>query len=169
LRRCHQTKISRATITISMTSNSKPRIEAKPAMPPKSPCANSMPNRPAPRKPAAMPPNKPPPNKPGRIAVWPMGAALPGCVIEFWIGAAVGAVGVAGGAENVRIPRLPPEEPPPTRACASAVTSTSTAAIAVSAISQRWQNMTFISRLRPPQPELQCRRQSPNLKSRTKV
>jgi hypothetical protein len=48
-------------------------------------------NRPAPRKPAAIPPNNPP-NKPGRIAVWPMGAALPGCVIEFWIGAALGAV-----------------------------------------------------------------------------
>ena len=51
LRRCHQAKISRATITTSMTCNSRPRIEAKPAMPPKSPCPNSRPNRPAPRKP----------------------------------------------------------------------------------------------------------------------
>jgi hypothetical protein len=85
-------KISRATITTSTTCNSGPRIEAKPAMPSKSPCPNGRPNRPAPRKPAAMPPNNPPPNKPGRVAVWPMGAALPGCVIEFWIGAAVGAV-----------------------------------------------------------------------------
>ena len=32
-------------------------------MPPKSPCPNSKPNRPAPRKPAASPPNKPPPPK----------------------------------------------------------------------------------------------------------
>ena len=38
-----------------------------------------------PRKPAAIPPNNPPPKKPGRIAVWPMGAALPGCIIDFWI------------------------------------------------------------------------------------
>jgi hypothetical protein len=37
------------------------------------------------------------------------------CVIERWIGAAVGAVGVLGGTENVRIPRLPLEKPPPTR------------------------------------------------------
>ena len=40
------------------------------------------------------------------------------------MGAAVGAVGVAGGAENVRMPRLPPEKPPPTRACASEETKT---------------------------------------------
>ena len=53
------------------------------------------------------------PGAPGRPAV----AALPGCVIERWIGAAVlGAVRVAGGAENVRVPRLPPEKPPPARA-----------------------------------------------------
>ena len=76
----------------------------------------------------------------------PIGAALPGCVIEFWMGAAVGEVGVLGGAENVRIPRLPPEKPPPARACASAVTNTNAAAIAASAISQRWRNMIFISR-----------------------
>jgi hypothetical protein len=63
-----------------------------------------------------------------------MGAAR-GCVIEFWIGAAVGAVGVAGGAENVRMPWLPPEKPPPARAFVSAVTSTSAAVIAASAIS----------------------------------
>ena len=38
-------------------------------------------------------------------------------VTERWIGAAVfGAVRVAGGAENVREPRLPPEKPPPGRA-----------------------------------------------------
>src|SRR6516162_1576080 len=46
------------------------------------------------------------------------------------MGAAVGAVGVAGGAENVRMPRLPPENPPPTRACASAETKTNAVAIA---------------------------------------
>jgi hypothetical protein len=51
----------------------------KPTMPPKSPCPNSRPNRPASRKPAAIPPNNPPPNKPGRIAVWPMGGACWRC------------------------------------------------------------------------------------------
>jgi hypothetical protein len=70
-----------------------------------------------------------------------MGAALPGCVIERSIGAAVGAVGVAGGAENVRVPRLPPEKPPPTRACASAETKTNAVAIAPSVINQRLRNM----------------------------
>jgi hypothetical protein len=38
-----------------------------------------------------------------------MGAAPEGCVIERWIGAAVGAVGVFGKAENVRISLLPLE------------------------------------------------------------
>jgi hypothetical protein len=75
-----------------------------------------------------------------------MGAALPGCVIEFWIGAAVGAAGVAGGAEYVRIPRLPAEKPAPIRAWASAVTNTNTATIAASAIGQRRRNMILISR-----------------------
>src|ERR1700730_11292924 len=72
-----------------------------------------------------------------------MDAAPPGCVIEFWIGAAVGAVGVLGGAENVRIPRLPPENPPPARACASAVISRKTAAIAINAVTQWGRNMTL--------------------------
>jgi hypothetical protein len=69
-------------------------------------------------------------------------AASSGCVVEFWSGAAVGAVGVLGGAEYVRIPRLPLEKPPPTRACASAVTNTNTAAITANAVSQRRRNMT---------------------------
>src|SRR5215472_15267649 len=65
LRRCHQAKISRATITTSTTCNNRPRIEAKPAIPPKNPYPNSRPSRPAPRKPAASPPNNPrPENKP---------------------------------------------------------------------------------------------------------
>jgi hypothetical protein len=46
------------------------------------------------------------------------------------MGAAEGAVGVAGGAENVRVPRLPPEKPPPTRACASVETKINAIAIA---------------------------------------
>jgi hypothetical protein len=50
-----------------------------------------------------------------------MGAALPDCVIEFW-------------------------NPPPARACASAVAITSATAIAASAISHLWRNMTFSSR-----------------------
>src|SRR5262249_5186390 len=117
---------------------------------PKNPCPNNRPKRPAPRNPAAIPPNNPPanprpPNKPGRVPAWPMDAASPGCVIDLWIGAAVGAVGVLGGAENVRIPRLPPEKPPPARACASAVTNTMAAAIAINPLSQRGRNMTIVS------------------------
>jgi hypothetical protein len=68
-------------------------------------------------------------------------------VIVRWIGAALlGAVLVLGGGEKVRKPRLPPEKPPPARACASAATSTNAVAIAASAISQRWRNMVSISR-----------------------
>src|SRR5215831_18792555 len=79
LRRCHQEKISRATITTSTTCNNRPRIEAKPAIPPKNPYPNSRPSRPAPRKPAARPPNNPrPANKPELDVVWPIGVALEG-------------------------------------------------------------------------------------------
>src|SRR6516162_6762838 len=92
LRRCHQAKISRATITTSTTCNNRPKIEAKPAIPPKNPCPNSRPNRPAPRNPAANPPNKPRPKKPGLGVAWPEGAAPERCVNERSIGVAVGAV-----------------------------------------------------------------------------
>src|SRR5262245_9607385 len=79
LRRRHQAKISRATITISTTCNNRPRIEAKPAIPPKNPNPNSRPSRPAPRKPAARPPNNPrSANKPELDVVWPKGAAFEG-------------------------------------------------------------------------------------------
>jgi len=54
--------------------------------------------------------------------------------------AAEGAVGVVGGAKNVRVPRLPPEKPPPTRACVSAETKTNAVAIAPR-INQRLRNM----------------------------
>jgi hypothetical protein len=66
-----------------------------------------------------------------------------GCVIERWIGAALGAVGVLGGEENVRMPRLPLEKPPPGRALASAVSNTNAAAIATNAVSQRKRNMAL--------------------------
>src|SRR5215472_12083676 len=96
---------------ISRTCNSRPKIEANPAMPPNNPYPNSRPNRPAPRKPAARPPSSPrPPNKPALGAVR-ASPTLEGCVIERWIGAAVGAVAVLGGAEYVRVPRLPAEKP----------------------------------------------------------
>ena len=89
--------MSRATIMIRAICNSRPNREAKPAIPPKNPCPNSKPNRPAPRKPAAMLPNNPrPPRKPGLGGAEPSGAPE-GCVIERWIGAAAGAVGVLGG------------------------------------------------------------------------
>jgi hypothetical protein len=74
---------------------------------------------------------KPPP---GRDAVLddPMpGLVCPadgveGCVMVRSIGrAAFGAVRVEGGAEKVREPREPDEEPPPTRASASANVSAS--------------------------------------------
>jgi hypothetical protein len=52
--------------------------------------------------------------------------------------AAFGAVFVAGGAEKVRMPRLPPEKPPPARACASAVMRANTVAIAAIATIKRW-------------------------------
>src|SRR6476620_12017730 len=99
-RRCHQAKISRATITISTICKSRPKIEENPPIPPKSPCPNSRPNRPAPRNPAAKPPNRPRhQKKPGWGVAWPKGAVVEGCVIERWIGAAVGAVEVLGGEE----------------------------------------------------------------------
>jgi hypothetical protein len=78
--------------------------------------------------------------------VVPNGVAAEGCVIERWIGAAVGAVAVLGGAENVRIPRLPLEKPPPTRASASAVTKTIAVASAAS-VTNQWKR--DIARLSP--------------------
>src|SRR5262245_39455990 len=115
--------------------------EAKPAIPPKSPCPKRRPNKPAPRKPAARPPSIPPLNKPERGAAWPTEFDLPGCASERCIGvAAFGAVGVAGGAEKVRVPRLPPEDPPPARACASAAMSKH-AIIAAIAIEKRLRIM----------------------------
>jgi hypothetical protein len=60
-----------------------------------------------------------------------VGRAAFGCVIERCKGAAVeGAVAVGGGAENVRVPRLPP---PLTRASASTMTRLITAIAANSA------------------------------------
>ena len=119
-------------------------MDAKPAIPPKNPCPNSRPNRPAPRKPAARPPSNPLPKNPGRADAWPTVPALLGCVTLRCMGAAVfGAVRVAGGAEKVLMPRLPPENPPPARALASAATSTSAAAIAASAIRKRCRNIAW--------------------------
>src|SRR5262245_44047233 len=113
--------------------------EAKPAMPPKSPCPKRRPNKPAPRKPAARPPSSPPPNKPGRGVAWPTVFDLPGCVTVRCIGAAaLGAVWVAGGAEKVRVPRLPPEDPPPARACASAAMSKHATIAAIAITKRRW-------------------------------
>src|SRR5579885_587640 len=112
--------------------------EPKPPMPPKKPWPNSRPNRPAPRKPAAKPPNRP-----GRVAeLVPKGELARGCVMLRWIGETDGAVRVEDGAEKVRMPRLPPEKPPPARAlAASPETSIRAVAIAASAINQRCRNM----------------------------
>src|SRR6185437_14284984 len=103
-----------------------------------------MPNRPAPRKPAARPPSRPRPlkrppagegEKPGRLKVEP---GWPGEVIERSIGrAAFGVVAVGGGAENVRLPRLPALK----RGAASAVTAkASVSATAASASAERRRN-----------------------------
>src|SRR6516164_5519498 len=116
-------------------------------MPPKKPCPNSRPNKPAPRNPAARPPNKPPPKRPEPVTGDPKELLLPGCVIERVIGAAVpGAVRVVGGMENVRMPRLPKENPPPARACASPASKTTTVTIAPSAIKKRLRNIERTSR-----------------------
>src|SRR5262249_39296716 len=107
-------------------------------MPPPNPCPNSRPNKPAPRKPPARPPSSPPPKRPGGVAARPAVLEFPGCASVRCIGAAeFGAVCVTGGAEKVRVPRLPPENPPPTRACASAAISKPAAAIAATRITKR--------------------------------
>jgi hypothetical protein len=59
-----------------------------------------------------------PPDQDLLPAVGAVTGALPGCVIDFSIGAVRGAVLVAGGLEYVREPRLPKLPPPPTRASA---------------------------------------------------
>src|SRR5262252_6804837 len=92
-----------------------------PPSPPRKPWPNSRPNRPAPRKPAASPPQNPerpkklPGAKPGR------GLVKFGCVFGVTVRCIVdvdGMVEVGGGAENVRVPRLPELRPPPMRASA---------------------------------------------------
>src|SRR5579871_3313095 len=96
-----------------------PRNDTKPPSPPKMPWPNRRPKRPAPRKPAARPPQKPErPKNPGEGAKLGRGAPTLGCVIVRCIGLADGIVEVGGGAENVRVPRLPELRPPPTRASA---------------------------------------------------
>src|SRR5262249_1515232 len=100
--------------------NNSPRIDEKPPRPENRPPPNSMPNRPAPRKPAARPPSKPPP---GRLKKPPPTdepiPGLAGCEKVRLNGCAVlGAAGGDGGAEKVREPREPEENPPPTRASA---------------------------------------------------
>src|SRR6185437_4253087 len=126
---------------MSASCSTRPSSEANPPIPPKKPCPNRSPNRPAPMKPAAKPPNSPPPNRPGRVE-FPKGVdGRLGWVVLRWIGAAEGAVRVADGTEKVRAPRLPNEPPPPTRASAVPTARVTAVAIAASAISQRWRNM----------------------------
>src|SRR5215813_11983513 len=99
----------RPMMTTSPICNSRPSIEANPPSPPNRPWPNNRPNKPAPRKPAASPPSSP-----GRLKKPPPAGDDPnvpgddGWVTLRWIGdALVGAVRVVGGAENVRLPRLP--------------------------------------------------------------
>ena len=75
--------------------------------------------------------------------VWPSDASrgAPACVMVRSIGAARGAVVVADGAENVRLPRLP--ELPDMRASAVTTVKESAATMARSASNQRWVRMVF--------------------------
>src|SRR5580692_7290584 len=110
-----------ATSAINPTWKMRPRNDMMPPpSPPMKPWPNSMPNRPAPRKPAARPPQNPerPKKPPGDGAKPGRGAATFGCVTVRCSGDADGIVEVDGGAENVRVPRLPELKPPPMRASA---------------------------------------------------
>src|SRR4051812_18665318 len=104
-----------------------PRMEPRPAKPPKKPLPISMPRRPAPNRPAARP--VPKPNRRGCAADGIPAVAPPGVptlgVWDRWIGAAwLGAVLVGGGALYVRAPREPKlPRPPPTRASATPAAS----------------------------------------------
>src|SRR6201999_2245013 len=116
-----------------MTCRIRPRMDEKPPSPENRPPPNSMPNRPAPRKPAASPPSRTPP---GRLKKPPPTGApvlgLPGCEKVRLNGCAVpGAVCVDGGAEKVRPPREPDENPPPTRASAEETAITAGSANAI--------------------------------------
>src|SRR3954463_13772347 len=129
-------------------------IDDKPPRPPNIPPPNNMPSRPAPRKPAARPPSMP---RPGLLKKPPLAAAgaaipgLPGCVNVRLNGCALpGAVDVLGGAVKVRDPREPELEPPPTRASATEIASTSgtasdkTMAIAWTIPRARWVNVMSV-------------------------
>ncbi|CUX47498.1 hypothetical protein AGR3A_Lc130059 [Agrobacterium tomkonis CFBP 6623] len=119
---------------ISSTCISMPK---KPAMPPKPPPIN-MPNRPPinrpPIRPPIMPPNRPrlccgAACAPGRAGWAALGAAwlVLGVMLRL-IGAVwPGAVLVEGGAEYVRVPRLP--KPPPARRASAISTATKDTAI----------------------------------------
>src|SRR6185312_2481323 len=98
--------------------------------------------------PAARPPSMPPRLKkppvcgaavPGRAKLVP---GCPGCVIERSIGrAAFGAVAVGGGAEKVRVPRLPELK----RGAASDVTAkASVRATAASASAERKRKLIIV-------------------------
>src|SRR5215831_15224696 len=109
-----------ATSAINPSWKMSPRNDTMPPSPPMKPWPNNRPNRPAPRNPAARPPQNPerPKKPPGEGANPGRGAATSGCVTERCMGAADGMVEVGGGAENVRLPRLPELKPPPMRASA---------------------------------------------------
>ena len=127
MRRCHHDIASRTTITIKPICRIKPKIDDKPPRPPNMPPPNNMPSSPAPRKPAARPPSM---LRPGLLKNPPRaGAGAPTLGLPGWVkvrlnGCALpGAVDVLGGAENVREPREPELDPPPTRASADEITS----------------------------------------------
>src|SRR5262245_41880441 len=90
-------------------------------MPPKNPCPNSNPPIPAPIRPPIRPDMKPdraPKLDAGAVLPKP-GEGLLGVMLRCIGWAVEGAVRVVGGADQVMLPRLPIEFPPPARASAS--------------------------------------------------
>src|SRR5215831_19633052 len=107
-----------AMSAISPSWKMSPRNDTKPPTPPMKPWPNRSPNRPAPRKPPASPLQKEPPKKPPDGAKPGRGLPKFGCVVERSMDDVDGMVDVGGGAEYVRVPRLPRLVPLPTRASA---------------------------------------------------
>src|SRR5215467_5870068 len=145
-----------ATSAINPSWKMSPRNDTRPPTPPMKPWPNSRPNRPAPRNPAARPPQNPerPKKPPGEGANPGRGAATLGCVTVRCIGEADGMVDVGGGAENVRLPRLPKLKPPPMRASALDARKPIVAAIIAAVVRARKKLRNMKSSLVQPYPRL---------------
>src|SRR4029077_18009061 len=123
-RRNHRIR-NRTSSTSRKTCSRKRRKPPNPSPPPKKPWPNSRPPMPAPIRPPISPDMKPdprlrPPPMPAPAPAKPgEGAGVFGVMLR-WNGVPeLGAVRVEGGADQVMLPRLPNEEPPPARASAN--------------------------------------------------